>query len=76
MVTESVMTILRKHAIRVRDMGTGNPLQKSDRARTFRWYYDGQVNSDQPVVDTIAHEEDLIACGDRYTMNALVYCPD
>ena len=40
------------------------------------WYYDGQVNGGQPVVDTIAHEEDLIACGDRYTMNALVYCPD
>ena len=40
------------------------------------WYYDGQVNGGQPVVDTITHEEDLIACGDRYTMNALVYCPD
>ena len=38
------------------------------------WYYDGMINDGQPVVDTIAREEDLIVCGGGYTMNALVYC--
>ena len=39
------------------------------------WYYDGRVNGGRPVADSIARKEDLLTCGDRYTMHALVYCP-
>ena len=38
------------------------------------WHYDSQDNSRRPVVDAIAHEEDLITCRGGYTMNVLVYC--
>jgi len=38
------------------------------------WYYDGQVNGGRPVADSITCEEDLVTCGERYTMNALIYC--
>jgi len=45
----------------------------STRSGTW-WYYDGQVNGGRPAVDSISRKEDLLTCGDGYTMNALVYC--
>ena len=38
------------------------------------WYYNGQVNGGRPVADLVTREEDLLTCGGRYKMNALVYC--
>ena len=38
------------------------------------WHYDGQVNGGRPTTVSIACEEDLLTCGGRYTLNALVYC--
>jgi hypothetical protein len=38
------------------------------------WHYDGQVNHGQPTAVSITCEEDLLTCGGRYTLNALVYC--
>ena len=38
------------------------------------WYYDDRVNGGRPTEDSIVHEEDLITCGDRFSVNALVYC--
>ena len=38
------------------------------------WHYDGQVNSGRPTTVSITCGGDLVACGERYTMTALVYC--
>lgn len=38
------------------------------------WHYDGQVNGGRPTAVSITCEEDLLTCGGRYTLNALVYC--
>ena len=38
------------------------------------WHYDGQVNGGRLTAVSIACEEDLLMCGGRYTLNALVYC--
>ena len=39
------------------------------------WYYDGQANNGRPIAASITCQEDLLTCGERYTLNALVYCP-
>ena len=39
------------------------------------WQYDGQANNGRATAASIARQEDLLTCGGRYTLNALLYCP-
>ena len=38
------------------------------------WYYNGMVNGGRPTPVSITSSQDLLTCGDKYIMNALVYC--